>query len=746
MLIRALGILSLLAPAGLCSIGPTPAGPAAAAVVAAPGGYLGVRASENNGGQVVIDEILAESPAEKSGLKSGDIIVAIDETAVGSVDGLLKALAAKNAGDRVTVKLKRGTETISAVVNLAQRPATLANPDAPDAPPMAPTERTPMRQSPSAPAGEGSSEQRGWLGVYYDDVPGGVKVSSVVDGGPAQAAGLVANDVVTGAGKSAITNSSDLISVLEDLRAGDVVTFKVLRGKDAMDVAVTLGARVDAAMTQPATPAVPSVERTPTPPAPPEIDGPSAGRNAPAGRMNRARRAVGRVAQAQGADMGPGLTLAPGQEMTIRAVTNADGTTGIEVVSGKAVHSIKVPKKGPRGFSVERDGDGFVLRLSNMPTVAPLRVRVDGGAGGMAPAEPAPSDEPPAMGGGGMAMESEGATPFAPADGGEAIAFEDMRIATMAAEAEDFDDTTEFEDLEVIELGELSELAETDAGDGVNAIVIGGGPASTTWYSTTDDGVTTVAPADGGGEFFTFTEGDGEYSMFVTPSTDEGDDGPAVKKAKASIAKGRKAAKGLRIEANSKAKQAIENARKAMKARRGDSPDQPTKRAYAYALRGPDGSMWSGKMAAGRPAGMPSGLRLRAIRGPLGGEGPRAAQPPKAIQRANDGSIAVPGYRIAPPHAAAPEAHRPGPHPRVIIDGDRILIFDRGQGERGLGDRGQGAGGQGGHPQPHDVVIERSAATSECCAGGECCEGGECCADGACCAPDAKHEHHADVK
>ncbi|MCC7171406.1 MAG: PDZ domain-containing protein [Planctomycetes bacterium] len=737
MLIRALGILSLLAPAGLCSIGPTPAGPAAAAVVAAPGGYLGIRASENNGGQVVVDEILAESPAEKSGLKSGDIVVAIDETAIGSVDELLQALAAKNAGDRVTVKLKRGTETISAVVNLAQRPATLANPDTTDAPPLAPTARAPMRQSPSAPVGEGSSEQRGWLGVYYDDVPGGVKISSVVDGSPAQAAGLAANDVVTGAGKAVITSSSDLISVLEDLRAGDAVTFTVLRGNDVMDVAVTLGARVDAAMTQPAAPAVPSIERTPVAP---EVDEPSVGQNAPAGRMNRARRAVGRVAQAQRTDVGPGLKLAPGQEMTIRAITNADGTTGIEVVSGKAVHSIKVPKKGTRGFSVERDGDGFVLRLSNMPTVAPLRVRVDGGAGGMTPAEPAPSDEPPAMGGGGMAMESDGATLFAPAEAFEANAFGDMRIATMAAAAQEIEDAADTDDLEVVELAELAELGDLgaiDAGDGTNAIVISGGPASTTWFATTDDGATTVTPASEADDFFTVTESDGEFSMFVTQSAGEGDDGPAVEKAKASIGKGSKAARGLRIEANPKAKQAIEKARKAAKARRGDSAKQPAKRAFAF--RGPAGGEWRGTIVPGGPGGLaavPGGMRWRAMRVPFGGKGPRAAEPPKVIQRANDGSIAVPGYRIAPPHAAAPEAHRPGPHPRVIIDGDRILIFDRGHGDHG----------PGAQPQPHDVVIERSAATSECCAGGECCPGGECCEDGACCEPDAKHEHLADVK
>lgn len=718
MLIRALGILSVLAPAGLCSIGPTPAAPAAAVVVAGPGGYLGVRASANPGGQVVLEEILAGSPAEKSGLKSGDIVLAIDETSVGSVDGLLSALAAKNAGDRVTVKLKRGAETISAVVNLAQRPANL---DTSDAPPMAPTERTPMRQSPTPPSGEGASEQRGWLGVYYDDVPGGVKISSVVDGSPAQAAGLAANDVVTGAGKTAIANSADLISVLEDLRAGDVVTFKVLRGKETMDVAITLGARVDAAMAQPATRSAPSIERTPTPPAvpaAPEIDEPSAGQNAPAGRMNRARRALGRVAQAQGAEKGPGLTLAPGQQITVRAITNADGTTGIEVVNGKAVHAIKVPNKGTRGFTVEREGDGFVLRFANIPSVAPARVRVQGGAGGMAAPEPAPSDEPPAMGGGGMAMESHGATLFAPSEAQEALAFGALEIAPTTDGADDAE----------------------DAGDGEDDVVIQRGPSSSTWFATTDDGVTKIGPAgeldefftvtEGDGEFFTVTQGDGDLYTFVAPSGAR-DDEPAAKKAKAGTAKERKAAKGLRMEAHPKAKQAIEKARKAMKERRADAPEQPAKRAYAYAFRGPDGSMWSGKMAAGRPAGIPGGMRWRAMRVPFGGDGPPGPLPPMVIQRANDGTIAVPGHRIAPPHQGGARERQPGPHPRVIIEGDRILIFDRGHGE---------------HAQAHDVVIERSAESGECCADGDCCPGGACCEDGSCCEPDAGHDHPADVK
>jgi hypothetical protein len=682
MFIRALSLLSVFAPAGLAAVGPQ----AAAIVVAAPGGYLGVRASSSDDGKVVVDEVVAGSPAEKSGLKAGDVVVSIDESPIGSVDGLLTLLGGKNAGDRVTVKLKRGAETISAVVNLAQRPLNLDTTQAPAAPPV---ESMPV---PSSPAEDAQPAQRGWLGIYYADAPDGVAIESVVDGGPAQQAGLAAGDVLTSVGKTQVGNSADLISVLEDLRAGDTLTFKVKRGAETLDVAVTLGSRVDAAAPRtsgmdeaPAAPAAPAT------PAEPSMDEPTAGQRAPAARMNRARRAVGRVASAQVAEKGPGLTLAPGQELRLRAVHNEDGTLGVEVVSGKEVHQLKVPAKGTRGFTIERDGDNVVLRMANIPTVQPLRVRVGGqgkGLGGQTPPAAPSEDDTPPMGGGGMAL-------FAPGSSEDLSALEDhidaivARAAPMAATVDAAggkDDADESE----------ADDDELDADDAPFVVTTDG---ATMMFETTDDGVTVIEPADEGKSRWNVIkssdDGEGSIEFFVAQAGDDDSPKPRVERLKIAGTKAKDGAKAKRAKVERKA---AKKPKKAAQQGADESPKHPAKRAFMF--RGPAGGELRGFVVPGTPA-MP---RMPGMEGPRGGM--RAFGVPllrgqwrQKMPGERGDAPAVPGVPLLPRmHAAPRQADGPRPHPRVIIEGDRILIFDRGHGP---------------DAPAHDVVVEGMPA-NEC--------------------------------
>ncbi|MCK0130055.1 M28 family peptidase [Flavobacteriaceae bacterium F08102] len=63
-----------------------------------------------------IDGVSEEKPAQKAGLKKGDIVVQLGELAVEDMMGYMKALAKFKEGDKTTVKVKRGTETIEADV------------------------------------------------------------------------------------------------------------------------------------------------------------------------------------------------------------------------------------------------------------------------------------------------------------------------------------------------------------------------------------------------------------------------------------------------------------------------------------------------------------------------------------------------------------------------------------------------------------------------------------------------------
>ena len=76
--------------------------------------YTGVGAlisSEGNG-------VTPNGPADNAGLKSGDLIIAINGKEVQSSDELIVAIRSKNVGDKVTIKFKRNAVTREVTVTL----------------------------------------------------------------------------------------------------------------------------------------------------------------------------------------------------------------------------------------------------------------------------------------------------------------------------------------------------------------------------------------------------------------------------------------------------------------------------------------------------------------------------------------------------------------------------------------------------------------------------------------------------
>jgi membrane-associated protease RseP (regulator of RpoE activity) len=66
-------------------------------------------------------DVRSGSPAEKAGLKGGDILIEFDGKPVKNLQDYTYLLRSKKAGDRVTVKVQRGSETVSAEVVLGSR-------------------------------------------------------------------------------------------------------------------------------------------------------------------------------------------------------------------------------------------------------------------------------------------------------------------------------------------------------------------------------------------------------------------------------------------------------------------------------------------------------------------------------------------------------------------------------------------------------------------------------------------------
>lgn len=88
----------------------------------------------------------------------------------------------------------------------------------------------------------------GWSGVLGTDAldrpGGGVRIRAVVDGSPAQAAGLAVDDVVTAVGDNEIANMGELIAAVRRLKPGDPVEFTVVRADKRLEVPVALGESV----------------------------------------------------------------------------------------------------------------------------------------------------------------------------------------------------------------------------------------------------------------------------------------------------------------------------------------------------------------------------------------------------------------------------------------------------------------------------------------------------------------------
>jgi putative serine protease PepD len=89
---------------------------------------IGVEAgtvSEGAGGRpgARVSRVVADGPAQKAGLQPGDLIVALGDTKVGSVDELILAIREHRVGDKVTVTYMRGGATKTAEVVLQDKNA-----------------------------------------------------------------------------------------------------------------------------------------------------------------------------------------------------------------------------------------------------------------------------------------------------------------------------------------------------------------------------------------------------------------------------------------------------------------------------------------------------------------------------------------------------------------------------------------------------------------------------------------------
>ncbi|MFO0877536.1 MAG: PDZ domain-containing protein [Gemmataceae bacterium] len=169
-------------------------------------GYLGVtpeNAGKDSG--VKITGVTQRSPAEKAGLKVGDILTTIDGKALKTRDELGSAVQTRGPGDRIKVGLLRDGKAQTLEVTLSE-PPDLA----------------------------GSRQVQ--LDFQVEVAMGGLRVKQVEAGGAAAKAGLQVGDVITRVDKEAATRMGQLVGALRATGPGNKLALTIQREKATKQV------------------------------------------------------------------------------------------------------------------------------------------------------------------------------------------------------------------------------------------------------------------------------------------------------------------------------------------------------------------------------------------------------------------------------------------------------------------------------------------------------------------------------
>ena len=196
---------------------------------------------------IVIEDVEAESPAQKAGFKTGDIIVEFDGERVRSTRQFIRLVqetpagrpiqaAAIRDGQRVTLSVQPRSSASFKWEPSSDNVFALAKPRA--APPMM------LKRDAFPPSFEKFFGPSSQLGISVDELSPqlseyfgakeGVLVTTVRDNSNASRAGVKAGDVIVSLNGGTVTTAVDLRRRAERLEGGDEFTLAIVRDKKPM--------------------------------------------------------------------------------------------------------------------------------------------------------------------------------------------------------------------------------------------------------------------------------------------------------------------------------------------------------------------------------------------------------------------------------------------------------------------------------------------------------------------------------
>ncbi len=201
--------------------------------------------SELEGDGALITEIVDFSPAALAGVEVGDVILAVDGVAVEATADLATLIRAYAPGDTVNLSVRNlNSDTVRELAaTLAANPQDEALPFLGVRYGMLSTMMEPERATP-VPTEE--PEEEAEEAESADRMPAamaGALVVEVVAGGPAEAAGVQAGDLIIAVDDVVVDGDADLADLIGQYAPGDEISITVtdMMGGDERTLAVTLG-------------------------------------------------------------------------------------------------------------------------------------------------------------------------------------------------------------------------------------------------------------------------------------------------------------------------------------------------------------------------------------------------------------------------------------------------------------------------------------------------------------------------
>ena len=154
----------------------------------------------------LVSSVQAGTPAASAGVEQGDVILSFDGKPIDQVRQLSRAVAAVEPGKKAEVVVWRDGKEVKLQAEIGRMPAQDQVAAAEQAAPGADQPRLGLALAPITP------EQRSELGLDADQQ--GVLITEVVPGGPAEAKGIQAGDVVLSIDRQPVAQPADVVAAV----------------------------------------------------------------------------------------------------------------------------------------------------------------------------------------------------------------------------------------------------------------------------------------------------------------------------------------------------------------------------------------------------------------------------------------------------------------------------------------------------------------------------------------------------